>query len=79
MIDGVVNNAPSRWSALSARFCNLLVVTGAAETIEAARDAANALADKVLVANTRYRRDIGAQLIECDLSKIESWGMLDTD
>jgi phosphoribosylamine--glycine ligase len=56
-----------------------LVVTGAGETIKAARDAANVLADKVVVANARYRRDIGTRLIERDLSKIESWGMLGTN
>ena len=36
-----------------------LVVTGVGQTIEAARDAANVLANKVIVANARYRRDIG--------------------
>ena len=55
-----------------------LVATGVGETVEAARDAANALADKVLVANGRYRRDIGTRLIEGDFAQLEAWGLLDT-
>jgi phosphoribosylamine---glycine ligase len=54
-----------------------LVVTGAGETIEAARDAANALADKIVVANSRYRRDIGTRLIEGEFARIEATGLLD--
>ena len=54
-----------------------LVVTGTGETIEAARDAANALADKVIVPNARYRRDIGLRLIDGDFAKIEEWGLFD--
>ena len=54
-----------------------LVVTGTGDTITAARDAANALADKVVVPNARYRRDIGDRLIECEFTKIQDWGLLD--
>ena len=54
-----------------------LVVTGTGETIEAAQDAANALADKVVVPNSRYRRDIGTRLIEGEFSQVEAWGLLD--
>jgi phosphoribosylamine--glycine ligase len=54
-----------------------LVVTGTGETIEAARDRANALADKIVVPNARYRRDIGTRLIERDLETIEAWNLLD--
>jgi phosphoribosylamine---glycine ligase len=54
-----------------------LVVTGTGDSIEAAREAANALADKVVVANARYRRDIGAKLIAGDFAQIEAWGLLD--
>ncbi len=54
-----------------------LVVTGRGETVEAARDAANALARKVIVPNARYRLDIGQKLIDGELAKIEAWGMLD--
>jgi phosphoribosylamine--glycine ligase len=56
-----------------------LVVTGKGETIVAARDAANALADKVVVPNARYRRDIGDKLIGGDFAKLESWGLLDPE
>ena len=54
-----------------------LVVTGTGQTIEAARDAANALADKIVIPNARYRRDIGTRLIEGDLETIEAWDLLD--
>src|SRR5262245_4621810 len=54
-----------------------LVVTGTGETIEAARNAANALADKVVLANARYRRDIGTRLIEGEFAKIKALDLLD--
>lgn len=54
-----------------------LVVTGTGETIEAARDAANALADKIAVADARYRRDIGTRLIEGEFAKLKAWGLLE--
>jgi phosphoribosylamine--glycine ligase len=54
-----------------------LVVTGMGQTIEAARDAANVLANKVIVANARYRRDIGARLIAGEFAKVEALGLLD--
>jgi phosphoribosylamine--glycine ligase len=56
-----------------------LVVTGTGETVDGARDAANALADKVIVPNARYRRDIGARLIEGELSKVEALGLFDVE
>jgi phosphoribosylamine--glycine ligase len=54
-----------------------LVVTGTGQTIEAARDAANVLAAKVVVANARYRPDIGTRLIEGEFARIEALGLLD--
>jgi phosphoribosylamine---glycine ligase len=54
-----------------------LVVTGIGQTIEAARNAANALADKVVVPNARYRRDIGTRLIEGEFAKMEALELLD--
>ena len=54
-----------------------LVVTGTGETIQAARNAANALADKMAVADARYRRDIGTRLIEGEFAKVEAWGLLE--
>jgi hypothetical protein len=38
---------------------------------------ANVLADKVVVANARYRRDIGTRLIEGEFAKIEALELLD--
>ena len=52
-----------------------LVVTGTGDTVRAARDAANALADKVVVANARYRRDIGDKLIAGELAQDRSLGL----
>jgi phosphoribosylamine--glycine ligase len=54
-----------------------LVVTGTGQTIEAARDAANALAAKVVVANARYRSDIGTRLIEGEFPRVEALRLLD--
>jgi phosphoribosylamine---glycine ligase len=54
-----------------------LVATGTGDTIETARDAANALADKVVIPNARYRRDIGQKLIEGDFDKIRALGLID--
>jgi phosphoribosylamine--glycine ligase len=54
-----------------------LVVTGTGDTIETARNAANALADKVVIPNARYRRDIGQKLIEGDFDKIRALGLID--
>ncbi|MGK2922189.1 MAG: hypothetical protein ACSLE4_05290 [Methyloceanibacter sp.] len=54
-----------------------LVVTGAGETIAIARAAAVALADKVMVMNARYRRDIGDKLIAGDFARVAAFGLLD--
>jgi phosphoribosylamine---glycine ligase len=54
-----------------------LVVTGTGETIAIARDAAAALADKVMVMNGRYRRDIGDKLIAGDFPRVTELGLLD--
>ena len=56
-----------------------LVVTGTGETIEAARVAANSLAEKVIIPNGRYRSDIGQKLVEGEFAKIDAWGLLDAD
>ena len=56
-----------------------LVVTGTGETIEIARDAANALAEKIIVPNARYRSDIGQRLIQGEFAKLEAGGLLDSD
>ena len=56
-----------------------LVVTGTGETLAAACDAANMLADKVIIPNARYRRDIGTRLIEGELREIEELGLFDIE
>ena len=56
-----------------------LVVTGKGKTIAVARDAANALAEKIIVPNARYRSDIGQRLIQGDFDKLQAWGLLDSD
>ena len=53
------------------------VVTGTGPSVAAARDEAYRLADRVLVPDGRFRRDIGAKLIGGDLARIEALGMLD--
>jgi phosphoribosylamine---glycine ligase len=53
-----------------------LVVTGRGPTIAQARDRANALADKVLVPNARFRHDIGTRLVG-EFGKLEAWHVLD--
>jgi phosphoribosylamine--glycine ligase len=54
-----------------------LVVTGVGDSIEAAREAALALVDKVIIPNARYRCDIGQKLIDGDLERIRAWGYID--
>jgi phosphoribosylamine--glycine ligase len=53
-----------------------LVVTGTGASVAEARQAANALVAKVSVCNARYRRDIGEKLIDGDLARVESLGLL---
>ena len=52
-----------------------LVVTGVAETIAGAQQRANNLADRIVIPNVRYRRDIGARLIAGDLARVEALGL----
>ena len=54
-----------------------MVVTGGGGSIAAARDAANALARRVLVPNVRFRQDIGDRLIAGDYARVERLGLLD--
>lgn len=54
-----------------------MVVTGTADNVSDAQQRANALADRVLVPNVRYRRDIGTQLLHRDYSRVERLGLLD--
>jgi phosphoribosylamine--glycine ligase len=54
-----------------------MVVTGVDETIALAQQRANRLADRVLIPNVRYRRDIGDRLIASDYAAVEALGLLD--
>jgi phosphoribosylamine--glycine ligase len=56
-----------------------MVVTGIGETIAAAQQRANRLADRVLVPNVRYRRDIGDRLIAGDYARVEALRLLDPE
>jgi phosphoribosylamine--glycine ligase len=49
-----------------------LVVTGTGDTVEEARRGANARAERVMVINARYRRDIGQKLIDGELERIQA-------
>jgi phosphoribosylamine--glycine ligase len=53
------------------------VITGTGPSIPAARDEAYRLANRVLVPDGRYRRDIGDKLIGGDLARVEALGLLD--
>jgi phosphoribosylamine---glycine ligase len=54
-----------------------MVATAVSNSIEAASKKACTLADKVLIPNVRYRRDIGYRLIERDFKLIKELGLLD--
>jgi phosphoribosylamine--glycine ligase len=54
-----------------------MVVTGVGDTIATAQQRANRLADRVLIPNLRYRRDIGDRLMAGDFERVESLGLLD--
>jgi phosphoribosylamine--glycine ligase len=54
-----------------------MVVTGVGASIALAQRRANALADRVLIPNVRYRRDIGDRLMAGEYARIESLGLLD--
>jgi phosphoribosylamine---glycine ligase len=53
------------------------VATAVADSIDEARCKAGELADRVIVPNVRYRRDIGATLVDRDFAFVESLGLLD--
>ena len=54
-----------------------MVVTGIGETIPLAQQRANRLADRVRIANVRYRRDIGERLAASDYARVDRLGLLD--
>lgn len=54
-----------------------MVVTGVGGTIASAQDAAYRLADRVIIPNVRFRRDIGSRLIAEGFARIEHLNLLD--
>jgi phosphoribosylamine--glycine ligase len=56
-----------------------MVATGVGDSISEAQRRANRLADRVLIPNIRYRRDIGDRLIAKDYARIEALGLLDPE
>jgi phosphoribosylamine--glycine ligase len=54
-----------------------MVATAVAGNIEQARRKAGELADKIIVPNVRYRRDIGSALIDGDFAFVEDLGLFD--
>jgi phosphoribosylamine--glycine ligase len=54
-----------------------MVVTGAGSSVKAARDNANGLVERVIIPNTRYRRDIGDRLIDGEYERVDRLGLLD--
>jgi phosphoribosylamine--glycine ligase len=54
-----------------------MVATAVADSIGEARCKASELADRVIVPNVRYRRDIGSALIEGGFAFVEDLGLLD--
>jgi phosphoribosylamine--glycine ligase len=55
-----------------------MVATAVSDSIETARAKAVELADRIVVPNLRYRRDIGCDLSERDLALVEDFGLLDS-
>jgi phosphoribosylamine--glycine ligase len=54
-----------------------MVVTGVGKTIARAQQSAIALADKIIIPNVRYRKDIGGRLIAGDFHRVEKLKLLD--
>ena len=54
-----------------------MVVTGVGDSIASAQQRANSLADRVLIPNVRYRRDIGDRLMAGDYARVEKLCLLD--
>jgi phosphoribosylamine--glycine ligase len=54
----------------------IMVVTGVADSIEAAREIAYRRVRKVVIPNARYRNDIGVRLIDRDLAEMRRLGLV---
>ena len=55
---------------------NIATVVGVGRTIEVARQQAYELANKIILPNMRYRKDIGINLMAGDLRQLVDWGYL---
>jgi phosphoribosylamine--glycine ligase len=53
-----------------------MVVTGVADSIEAARETAYRRVRKVVIPNSRYRNDIGIRLVEHDMTEMRRLGLI---
>lgn len=54
-----------------------MVATGVGGDIASAQQRANRLADRILIPNVRYRRDIGDRLLAGDYARVEKLALLD--
>jgi phosphoribosylamine--glycine ligase len=54
-----------------------MVATAVAKNIDEARRRAVDLADRIIVPNMRYRRDIGSKLSDGEFAFVEALGLLD--
>ena len=54
-----------------------MVATAVADSISDASRKAGELADRIIVPNVRYRRDIGAKLVDGEFALVEALGLLD--
>jgi phosphoribosylamine--glycine ligase len=54
----------------------IMVVTGVADSIEAARDVTYRRVRKVVIPNSRYRNDIGVRLMERDMGEMRGLGLV---
>jgi phosphoribosylamine--glycine ligase len=54
-----------------------MVVTGMGSSVQSARDNANRLAERVVIPNVRYRRDIGDRLIAGEHERVAQLGFFD--
>jgi phosphoribosylamine--glycine ligase len=52
-----------------------LIVTGTGDTIDDGRQAAYSLAERVIIPNVRYRRDIGVKLETQELAQLKQLGL----
>lgn len=56
-----------------------MVVTGTGPRVDDAQEAACTLADRIVIPNVRYRRDIGDKLINGDLTTLRALGLFDPE